>query len=226
MMQVAQQTASNEELGKVDASFWQQIPSQNIPLVGVPIGMQPTSFIRNNWKDQVVGKISNVNVKASHNGEYIAIHMEWADATQNIDTDDNDHFPDGAAIMFPLKGDAPLVTMGSNEKPVNAWHWRADRPNKANNNVAAGFGTSRVTSDINIKTSSRYRNGHWQVVFLRKLQPDNITTNSVQFILGQQLSVAFSVWEGSNGERAGLKAFSPQWHTLTTAKNDIKVAGA
>ena len=215
-MQAIKQQINNEELGKVDAGFWQQLPEQKVPLVGVPVAMQPTSFIVNNWKEQPVGIIESVNVKASHNGEFIAIRLEWADPDEDTTTDDNDRFPDGAAIMFPLKGDAPLVTMGSPEQPVNAWHWRADRPNKANNNIAGGFGTSRVTTETNISASSRHQDGKWQVVFIRKLQSDN-TGHAVQFDISQTVNVAFAVWEGSNGERGGLKAFSPQWYTITVA---------
>ena len=91
-MEITQQALGKEELGKVDASFWQQIPAKNIPLVGVPVGMQPTSFIVNNWKDKKVGVTELVNVKASHNGEYIAIHLEWTDPSEDRDTDDNDHY--------------------------------------------------------------------------------------------------------------------------------------
>jgi DMSO reductase family type II enzyme heme b subunit len=204
------------ELAQPDAAIWRNASGKKIMLAGVPVQMQPTDFIKNTFADQLVGKISEVQFKAFHNGEVIALHLEWADPNKDTDIDDNDHFPDGAALMFPFKGDAPLVTMGSKEQPVNAWHWRADRVGEARNNVAAGFGTSRVTSGAEIATSAMYYEDRWHVVFLRQLQRPGVDS-TVQFSPGESIKVAFAVWEGSNGERAGLKAFSPQWLEITLA---------
>jgi DMSO reductase family type II enzyme heme b subunit len=202
------------ELAKPDADIWQQAAKARIQLAGAPLQMQPTEFIKASFAEQDVGKISEVHFRALHNNEVIALRLEWADPNQDIDIDDNDRFPDGAAVMFPFKGDAPLVTMGSKEQPVNAWHWRADRVGEARNNVAAGFGSSRVTSGAEIATSAHYCEGRWQLVFVRQLQRPDINT-TVQFGAGQTIKIAFAVWEGSNGERGGLKAFSPQWHELS-----------
>ncbi len=215
-MQIIEKAVSRDELGKVDSAIWQDAEARDIALVGVPIAMQPSSFIRNNWKDKTIGLTSNVQLKALHNGEYIAFYLQWADASEDASTNDNDHFPDGAAIMFPLKGDAPLVTMGSPEQPVNVWHWAANRSEEINNNVAAGFGSSRVTSGVEITGSSRYQQGKWQAVFLRKLQQD-APEKAVEFVKNQSVNIAFAVWQGSNEERGGLKAFSPQWHSVTLA---------
>jgi complex iron-sulfur molybdoenzyme family reductase subunit gamma len=96
---------------------------------------------------------------------------------------------------------------------VNAWHWRADRQGEARNNVATGIGSTRVTKGAEIRTSARYRDGHWQLVFLRALRRSGIQ-GTVQLAPGQTTRIAFAVWEGSNGERGGLKSFSPQWREL------------
>jgi len=37
----------------------------------------------------------------------------------------------------------------------------------------------------------------------------------VSFKAGQSYRTALAVWSGANAERAGLKAFSPQWVELT-----------
>lgn len=213
-MHVNSLSISASDLASPDSGVWRKASSAKIALAGAPVQMQPTDFIKTTFADQVVGKINEIQFSALHNGEVIALRLEWADASQDTDIDDNDHFPDGAAVMFPFKGDAPLVTMGSKEQPVNAWHWRADRTGEARNNVAAGFGSSRVTSGAKISTTAQYYEGRWHVVFLRQLQRDGIDT-TVQLSAGQTTKIAFAVWEGSNGERAGLKAFSPQWHELS-----------
>lgn len=215
-MRVNSLSIEARELARPDAGIWRQAASSRIPLVGTPIQMQPTDFIKTTFARQKIGKISEIQFSALHNGEVIALRLEWADPDQDADTDDNDHFPDGAAVMFPFKDDAPLITMGSKEQPVNAWHWRADRDGEARNNVAAGFGSSRVTRGAEIVASAQYCEGRWRVVFLRQLQREGIDT-TVQFGAGQTIKIAFAVWEGSNGERAGLKAFSPQWYELSLA---------
>ena len=202
------------ELSEPGADIWQQADRIKISLVGVPLSLQPTDFIKNSFRDQQIGATTELQFSALHNGEVIALRLEWADPTRDTDLDDNDHFPDGAALMFPFRGEAPLVTMGSKEQPVNAWHWRADREGVARNNIAVGLGSSRVTSRAEITTSAQHENGRWQVVFLRQLQRQGVDT-TVQFSAGQNIKIAFAVWEGSNGERAGLKAFSPAWHELS-----------
>jgi DMSO reductase family type II enzyme heme b subunit len=32
---------------------------------------------------------------------------------------------------------------------------------------------------------------------------------------GKSVKVAFAVWDGASGERAGIKSFSKQWQELT-----------
>lgn len=212
-MQVKSVSQSGEELLNQDSALWDSSDIEQIDLMGVPVAMQPSSYIREKWQNKKVGLISSLQVKALHNGKEIALFLEWADPQEDISRKDNDHFPDGAAVMFPLKDDAPLMTMGSPDQPVNAWHWAADNEDYGSNNVAAGFGTSRVTKGSNIKTAARYQNGHWQLIFLRQLQLPVDTAK--QLHPRETVKITYAVWAGSNGERGGLKAFSPMWHELS-----------
>ncbi len=215
-MQVPHRSASPSELGRPDAGIWSKVRARRISLIGAPVALQPSPFIVNTWQNKPVGKVSAVDFSALHNGEFLALRLGWADPHQDLDLHDNDSFPDGAAVIFPLRKDATLATMGSVEQPVNAWHWRADRPTLARNNVATGIGSSRVTQGGEISTCAIYHNGHWQLVFLRRLQVKEVSS-AVQFAAGQTCKIGFAVWEGSNGERGGLKAFSPEWQELTLA---------
>ncbi len=206
--------ATASALLQPDGEVWLDAKTEQIALTGVPVSMQPTAFIANSWTGKKVGAVDSLRFSAVHNGDSLALRLEWADPSEDLDIDDNDHFPDGAAVLFPFEADAPLITMGSADQPVNAWHWRADRPDEAHNNTARGIGTTRVTKGAEIQTSARYEDGHWQLVFLRALRRDEVTS-TVQLAAGQTTQIAFAVWEGSNGERGGLKAFSPQWHELS-----------
>ncbi len=220
-MQVSPVAAADSDLGHIDSELWRQVRSETIQLLGVPAGMQPSSYIVKKWQDREVGRVKAVEFGALHNGSAIAFRLAWQDPEQDVSRKENESFPDGAAVMFPLKDDAPLVLMGSKEQPVNAWHWRADRPELARNNVAAGLGSSRVTRGSEIRTQARYRDDYWELIFLRELKLPDVST-AVDFSPGQRAKVALAVWEGSNGERGGLKAFSPQWIELTLGKLKAK----
>jgi len=52
-------------------------------------------------------------------------------------------------------------------------------------------------------------------VLSRPLAVANQKGETVQLAAGGSTKVAFAVWEGASGERAGIKAFSKQWRELT-----------
>ncbi len=213
-MQVTLSKVAADELLRPDANVWLDSKSEQIDLTGVPASMQPTAFIANSWSNRTQGAVTSLRFGALHNGEVIALRLEWTDPSEDRGIDDNDRFPDGAAVLFPFKDDAPLITMGSSEQPVNTWHWRADRQGEARNNTAKGIGSTRVTKGAEIRTSARYHDGSWQLVFLRALRRSGVDS-TIQLAPGQTTRIAFAVWEGSNGERGGLKSFTPQWHELS-----------
>jgi len=205
---------SARDLGDPGASAWRRVKAEPVELAGAPLGMQPSAYISVSRAGKTVGRVNRLQVSSIHNGREIGFHLEWEDPTHNLEVNDTNTFPDGAALLFPIKGDAPLITMGTESQPVNAWHWRADRPDRARNNVAAGLGTTRVTDEDTIHASAVWLNDRWHVVFTRALKVPAGRDEAVQFSVGDEVRVAFAVWEGANGERAGLKAFSPTWHSV------------
>ena len=213
-MQVSLRNLAADELLRPDADVWLHGKTEQIGLTGVPTSIQPTAFIANSWAGKTVGTVTSLLFCALHNGDSIALRLEWADPSEDRGIDDNDRFPDGAAVIFPFKDDAPLISMGSPEQPVNAWHWRADRGGEARNNTAKGIGSTRVTKGALIRTAARYHDGRWQLVFLRALRRNGVDS-TIQLAPGQTTQIAFAVWEGSNGERGGLKSFTPQWLELS-----------
>ncbi len=212
-MRIPHTAAAATELGTLDAPAWRKAPRLRIELIATPLAMQPSPFIVNTWRDRPYGNTGSLAFSALHNGDLLALRLDWADPDADLGQGDNDRFADGAAVMFPLKDDAPLFLMGSPEQPVSIWHWRADRATTARGNVASGLGTSRVTRNVEIATSAQHRDGRWQLIFLRKLAAGD-ARRSAQFARGATARIAFAVWQGGNGERAGLKSVSPQWHDI------------
>jgi DMSO reductase family type II enzyme heme b subunit len=164
-------------------------------------------------QERPYGKLGSLSIRSAHNGKDIAFLLEWADATQNVDFLDGKS-PDGAGILFPLKGDAPLATMGSEGQPVNAWFWRADLGEAAENLTASGLGTVETAGDGQIAAGSKWEGGTWRVVLARPLATGAQAEHAVQLEAGKTIKVAFAVWDGGLGERAGLKSFAKQWLEL------------
>ena len=105
--------------------------------------------------------------------------------------------------------------MGTEGAPVNIWHWRADRPKAARNNIAEGIGTSRLTNAAPVvSTQAAHLGGRWALVFRRVLASDTPAAAAAQFTPGASHRLAVALWSGANAERAGLKAFSPEWVEL------------
>ncbi|MCZ7630888.1 MAG: hypothetical protein M5U19_18410 [Microthrixaceae bacterium] len=111
--------------------------------------------------------------------------------------------PDACVVLFPVDGvNLAHDTMGSEEHPVQAWHWRAGT-DEAFVVTATGVGTTQRHAEHAVEVSAAWDRGRWRVVFTRALQGDGPV-----FTGGARMPVAFAVWSGVAGERAGLKSVS------------------
>lgn len=83
---------------------------------------------------------------------------------------------------------------------------QADDRTGVANLVAGGFGTLEVTDRGDLQGNAVYKDGRWMVVFSRPFQPKG----SLQPIIDgvDPIDVAFAVWNGSEGERDGIKSVS------------------
>jgi DMSO reductase family type II enzyme heme b subunit len=73
------------------------------------------------------GSVGAVRVRAVHDGEWLAIRLEWEDASADRAVG-ADAFRDAAAVGFPVREAeaAPSPFMGDAEHPVNIWQWSAE----------------------------------------------------------------------------------------------------
>ncbi|MCH8928685.1 MAG: c-type cytochrome [Candidatus Marinimicrobia bacterium] len=90
------------------------------------------------------------------------------------------------------------------------------RKSAVENLTAKGFGTLKARPRIEqyVKSFGIYDIGTYRVVFRRSLKGEG--QNSLDFVPGQHLSVAFSVWNGSAGDRDGKKSVTI-WQELIIA---------
>ncbi len=211
--------AANTDLDALlDASHqsWKSSTSEKLALVGTPAGMQPTAAIQATWMKKKIGAVEQVKVAALHNGEVLALRLEWADESENAELLDTDSFPDAAAVLIPVAPDAPLITMGAPGKPVNAWYWRADAPGGARQLTAEGLGTSHTFDKTAVHGRGSWKEGRWRVVLARSLRIES-ETPVTQLEPGSATGVGIAIWEGGNAERAGIKSFSGNWIPLELA---------
>jgi len=209
MVQVKNANTSKENLMDVNNSAWSSAENVNIDLQPTPVTMQPSEYVQSTVKQENVGVIKKLEVRALHNGQTIFFQLRWADMQADISVEEPSDFSDGAAIMFPFKDDAPLIVMGKEDQPVNQWHWKADEPQPFNV-TTAGLGTTYRTPESFVEVNSQWLNGAWAVVLARDLETSD-PDNHVSFQVNQTLKAAFCIWEGSAKERAGVKSYSPAW---------------
>jgi DMSO reductase family type II enzyme heme b subunit len=78
---------------------------------------------------------------------------------------------------------------------------------------AHGFGTlkSQPASGQNVSGRGVWRDGSWNVLFLRDLKSKDV--DDVKFAVGKAAPIAIAVWDGQNRDRNGRKVIS-NWHKL------------
>ncbi len=217
-MDCAKKTVSTDQLLDPSASAWSGIPGEALALVPTPLASQPSEYIRASRDAATIGKVRDLLVQSVHNGSDILFRLTWMDETRNDAITDSNVFPDGCGILMPLAGGNPSIDeMGSKAAPVNAWFWRADIEGAARNVIAQGLGTTEATARSVIRARAVWGHGAWAVVFARALAVPDQKDETVQLAPGTDVEIAFAVWEGSNGERGGIKSFSKEWRTLTLA---------
>ncbi len=214
-MRARKTDATTEELLNPASPRWTRIKGEMVALEGTPVQLQPSRYVRAKWSDRPTGTVHAIKVRSAHNGRQLFFHLEWRDDTADREQS-NAAFPDAAGVLFPINGDAPLQTMGQRKAPVNAWFWRASEQN-ARNVVASGLGTAEDAPGGRLLGASTWNRGVWRVVIGRALRAPR-GAQAVTIRSSTPTKVAFAVWEGSQGERGGIKAFSNAWRELTLAK--------
>jgi len=207
-------TAASKNLLDPDAAEWQEAPLDVIGMAATPIANQPNDYLKISWENREFGVVKELRVRALHNGLRIFFRLEWDDPTPNYRITEDTVFADGAGILFPLRGDADITTMGSVDQKVNAWYWRADFGDQPKNVTGGGVGASQWLEGGSLSAKSRWADGVWRLVIGRPFAVPESADEAVPLEPGKKVKVGFAIWEGSVGERAGFKAFSQEWREL------------
>lgn len=172
------------------AAAWNDAPAAEFPLS--PQVHWPTRILE--------VTVKSVKVRALHDGQQVAILLEYADPTED---------PDDAAALEFMVGDKtahfahgqPMAQVEGG--PVNIWYWK-NKDAKVLDMNAKGFGTLKVQNQQDVKGKGVYQNGTWKVVFTRSLTTGDVD-HDTQFKPGEFINIAFAIWDGKKVEGGDLK---------------------
>jgi complex iron-sulfur molybdoenzyme family reductase subunit gamma len=181
------------------------------------------------------GSTRLVRVRAVEDGLTFAIRMSWEDPSRD---DGQGQVPtDAAAIQLPIDPHAlPYQCMGQSNSRVNIWLWKAAFEISDRSAIGAvaeeGAGVRNLTSNGICKAVEsaglvpRVRSFHdgqmWHVVFTRGLGKGNLGSAPLEQAVST--SIAFAVWNGSQGEVRGMKAVTT-WNTVAFSAPEKGNAG-
>jgi hypothetical protein len=99
-----------------DDAAWEKLPKKTLKLVGQAI-IPPHGG----------GTVQAVDVRAIHDGESLALLLEWVDASIDRAVGSST-FRDAVAVGFPTRESTTLPSpfMGDAQHSVNIWQWTAD----------------------------------------------------------------------------------------------------
>jgi DMSO reductase family type II enzyme heme b subunit len=186
---------------------WANALAIDFPLVGQII-QEPRQF---------APSTDAVTVQAMHNEREVAFLMSWDDRTPSKANPEAQVSDDAVVVQWPVRlsggPEKPYFLYGDTTRPVYLWHWTASTEGPSEMN-ATGFGTESPQRKENqsLQGTVAYNHGRYQMLVRRTLTTDDKDTD-LQFGEGQFIPIAFSAWDGSNGETGNQRAISA-WYFL------------
>ena len=177
------------------------------------------------WPDRLQeATVKSVKVRGLHDGQTIAILVEYQDPTEDA--------ADAAALEFMIgdqkahfaHGQEMLQVEGG---PVNIWYWKSEN-GKATDMSAKGFKTLKPQAQQDVSAKGVWQDGTWKVVFSRSLQTGD--EHDIQIDPGTWTNVAFAFWDGKlvDGaikEKGSQKAVSSWWYIRAEPAPDNSIFG-
>jgi hypothetical protein len=142
----------------------------------------------------------------------------WQEDIDSGYTTGRDRYPDGFGDGNPLAGDPAYMTARAAGNPLS----QTAHYSPVENLIAGGFGTLTTADVQDVGGHGVWKDGRWRVVFARPL-----TTSSgyPSLAVGDLTNIAFAVWDGSKGNRDGLKSVSQFLNLQVSASTAPKADG-
>ena len=143
------------------------------------------------WPDRIQEvTVKSVKVRGMHNGQDMAIMLEYDDPSEDAADAAALEFMVGDKMAHFAHGQEMLQVEGGQ---VNIWYWKHEH-GKATDMSAKGFKTIRAQKTQNVSATGSWQEGTWRVVFSRPLQTGD--EHDVQITPGEWRNVAFACWDG------------------------------
>ena len=198
-------------LPPMDDAAWEVLQSRHFPLVG-QIVIEPRQFNPT---------IDSVNIKSFYNDTEVVFLFTWDDRTHTagdeMDEVTGKTLEDALAIQFPVKvpkgptAPKPYFLWGG-RLPVYLWHWKASAPEQVTELTAKGVKNAEVQeAQGELQTQGVYTEGQYKLWVKRALKTDD--KKDLQLEPGVFVPIAFSAWDGANGDLDTKRAMS-SWYTF------------
>ncbi len=218
-------TRSERLPAAADDAAWQRVDAVRLPLA--PLWWRPDA-------------VDELWLRVVHDGNDIALRLEWADPVRNDTPRPDTKMGDGAAIQFARTDDPPLFAMGSASAPVNVWRWHAFDPKATAGmidlaapphgglDVPVGSAVPQPRSEslqlhgvdsapvatgsgLALDVKTNWRDGRWTATFRRSLAAR--APHEIDLAAPGPVLLAFAVWDGRIDAHPGSKAITT-WHVL------------
>ena len=199
------------DLPGLNDAAWSEIEEASyFPLVGQVV-IEPRQFNPS---------LDSVTAKSFYNDNESAFLFEWDDRTKTLpQTDDEtgETVEDAIAIQFPVKvpkspSDPKPYFIWGGRRPVYLWHWKVSEPNKITEMNAKGIDKATVqASQTPMQVEGVYEDGRYRLWVKRALKTDD--RNDLMLEPGIFIPIAFSAWDGANGDVKTKRAIST-WYTF------------
>ncbi len=198
------------ELPRMNDAPWSEMEEASyFPLVGQVV-IEPRQFNPS---------IDSVMAKSFYTDNEIAFLFTWDDRTKTLPQEDEETgvtVEDAIAIQFPVKvkgpTDAKPYFIWGGRRPVYLWHWKVAEPEKVTEMNAEGIDKATVqSSQSQMQVEGVYENGQYRLWVKRALRTDD--KNDLQFEPSLFIPIAFSAWDGANGDVKTKRAIST-WYTF------------
>ena len=177
------------------------------------------------WPDRLQeATVKSLKVRGLHDGQNIAILVEYQDPTEDPADAAALEFMVGDSMAHFAHGQEMLQVEGG---PVNIWYWKKES-GQATDMSAKGFKTLRPQDQQDVSAKGVWQDGTWKVVFSRPLKTAD--EQDVQIEPGIWKNVAFAFWdgkliEGVVKEKGSQKAVSSWWYIRAEPAPDNSVYG-
>ena len=203
---------SQGELPRMADQAWDEIEASYYPLVGQVI-IDPRQFNPT---------IDSVMAKSFYNDNEVVFLFTWSDRTKSlpqVDEETGETREDALAIQFPVKvpkgpiDPKPYFIWGDARRAVNLWHWKVSEPDKVTEINVKGIEkvTIQPPDSQGVQAGNVYDKGQYRLWVKRTLTTED--KNDLQFQPGIFTPIAFSAWDGSNGDVKTKRAISA-WYAF------------